>query len=231
LGPGDCISIPLEVFRGFENVGDDVAYLFAVLGGNDPGHVTWAPDVFDKARDYGLVLLDNGSLVDTTKGEIIPAGSEAQQPTSPQQVAAHRRMTAAEMSECVCTDSEQRADRDSRLTEGVVGVCESPLIGGANTSEGIETGKLAWRHGFHVRRLDLEQHATLPQHSRKEEEVVYVRTGSLDFTWKGGVLHLEPGDVLTVPVGLVHGFGNPQALPTVAYIVRGGDKPAPPQWA
>ena len=231
LGPGDCISIPVDVFRGFENVGDDVAYLFAVLGGNDPGHVTWAPDVFDKARDYGLVLLENGNLVDTTKGETIPAGAQAQQPTSSEQVAAQRRMTEAEMSACVCTDSEQRAARDSLLTEGVVGVCESPLIGDINPAEGIEAGKLAWPHGFHVRRLDLDPHATLPQHSRQEEEVVYVRTGCLDFNWKGGSLQLEPGDVLTVPVGLAHGFSNPQVLPTVAYIVRGGDTPAPPHWA
>ena len=67
LHPGDTISIPVHVFRGFENVGDDVGYMFAVLGGDDPGHVTWSPYVFDNAKEYGLILLEDGSLVDTTK--------------------------------------------------------------------------------------------------------------------------------------------------------------------
>ena len=43
LQPGDTISIPVHVFRGFKNVGEDVGYMFAVLGGDDPGHVTWGP--------------------------------------------------------------------------------------------------------------------------------------------------------------------------------------------
>jgi hypothetical protein len=50
LEPGDTISIPVHVFRGFENVGTGVGFLYAVLGGNDPGRVVWAPDVLEKAR-------------------------------------------------------------------------------------------------------------------------------------------------------------------------------------
>ena len=74
LGPGDLISIPTQVFRGFENIGDDIGFLFAVLGGDDPGRVLWAPYVFDMARKYGLVLLEDGSLVDRAAGEkFLPA--------------------------------------------------------------------------------------------------------------------------------------------------------------
>ncbi|MDH3645035.1 MAG: cupin domain-containing protein, partial [Gammaproteobacteria bacterium] len=56
LEPGDTISIPIHVFRGFENVGDVQGFMFAVLGGDDPGHVTWAPYVFEAAEAHGLVL-------------------------------------------------------------------------------------------------------------------------------------------------------------------------------
>ena len=75
LGPGDTISIPIQVFRGFENIGEDVGFLFAVLGGDDPGHVTWAPYVFDNAKEYGLILLEDGSLVDTTRARRFPTAS------------------------------------------------------------------------------------------------------------------------------------------------------------
>ena len=74
LNPGDTISIPVHIFRGFKNIGEDEGFLFAVLGGDDPGHVTWAPHVFDNAKEYGLILLEDGSLVDTTNGEIWEEG-------------------------------------------------------------------------------------------------------------------------------------------------------------
>lgn len=230
LGPGDCISIPVNVFRGFENVGDDLGYLFAVLGRDDPGHVTWAPDVFEKAKDFGLVLLENGRLVDTTTGEKIPQGLSPQAPTTPEQVAAHRVMDTREMLECVVTGPEQRAEADSLLTREVGGVMESPLIGLANRSEQIASGKLAWGHGFHLRRLDLAAGASLPSHSRSEEEVIFLHSGRIRFTWPDGELDIALGDVLTVPIGLAHGFENPGATESVVYIVRGGDSPAAPRF-
>ena len=230
LGPGDCISIPVNVFRGFENVGDDVGYLFAVLGGDDPGHVTWAPDVFEKASDHGLVLLDNGRLVDTTRGETIPEGLSPMSPTTPEQVAAHRVMSLAEMLQCVYPEEEQRRRAGSRLTAGRSGVTESALIGPANPAEEIAAGKMDWKHGFHLRRLDLEPAAELPLHTRQEEEVFYLHRGDVRFQWDGGELNLEAGDVLTVPIGVMHAYRNDGDTAAVAYIVRGGDSPAAPSW-
>ena len=226
LGPGDCISIPVNVFRGFENVGADKGYLFAVLGRDDPGHVTWAPDVFDKAEDYGLVLLENGLLVDTTKGETVPEHVKPMPPTSQEQVAAHRSMTVEEMLECVCLERVQFANAGSVLANGYTGVVESPIIGGENVPEGIATGKMDWKHGFHVRRFDFDVDGSLPLHSRSEPEVIYVHRGQLKFNWEGGELVMGEGDVLTVPIGLAHGFQNADTGSTVAYVVRGGDQPA-----
>ena len=40
-------------FRGITNIGDDSGFLWAVLGGDDPGQVLWAPQVFDLAADHG----------------------------------------------------------------------------------------------------------------------------------------------------------------------------------
>ncbi len=80
LEPGDTISIPVHVFRGFENVGADTGFLYAVLGGDDPGRVVWAPEVLEKARGYGLVLLENGRLVDTLTQPLAAADSRVVQP-------------------------------------------------------------------------------------------------------------------------------------------------------
>ncbi len=230
LGPGDCISIPVNVFRGFENVGDDIGYLFAVLGGSDPGNVVWAPEVFEKAAEYGLVLLENGRLVDTTRGETVPAGLSPMPPTTPAQVDAHRRMSMEEMLECVLHEHEQPHAPDSNLTRALSGVRESAVIGPANPAEGIGSGKLGWNHGFHVRRLDLAPGANLPVHARGEEEVIYLHRGALAFQWGEDSLLLAEGDVLTVPRSLMHSYTNSGSDPAVAYIVRGGDAPAAATW-
>lgn len=230
LGPGDCISLPTDVFRGFENVGDDIGYLFAVLGGDDPGHVLWAPEVFDKAKEYGLVLLENGRLVDTTKGETIPEGVAPMPVTTQEQIDAHREMSVDEMLECVLPEKDQGNGAESSLTADIDGVSEKAIIGPANDAEGIAAGKMNWKHGFHVRRLDMAPGTSVPFHARSEEEVVYLFRGNLAFRWEEAQLDMVMGDVLTVPRRLMHGFANAGSEPLVAYIVRGGNAPAAPNW-
>lgn len=230
LEPGDCISIPVNVFRGFENVGDDIGYLFAVLGGDDPGHVLWAPDVFDKAENYGLILLENGSLVDTTRGETVPDNLAPMPRTSPAQVAAVRRMSMEEMLACTCTVAEQVEQSVSCLGAGSPGVREFALVGEANDAEQIASGKLGWPHCFNLRRLEIDADAELPSHARDEEEVLYVQQGELVIQWDDQTLTLHAGDVMTVPVGLFHAIGNRGSATAVAFVVRGGRHPAAPRW-
>jgi quercetin dioxygenase-like cupin family protein len=150
--------------------------------------------------------------------------------TTPEQVAAHRVMSVEEMLACVCTFDEQASAPVSSLGEAGEGVVERAIIGKANPAENIDAGKLAWPHGFHVRRLDLAPGGALDRHSRSEEEVVYVHRGQLAYEWDQQELVLEAGDVLTVPIGLAHGFRNASDEPAVVYVVRGGDAPSAPQW-
>src|SRR4028119_1005497 len=91
-GPGDIVSFPVRAFRGFENIGETTGFLWSVLGGDDPGRVLWAPQVFEMAAEYGLVLLENGALIDTTLGQTAPPGVEPMPRTSPEAMARLRRM-------------------------------------------------------------------------------------------------------------------------------------------
>lgn len=59
----DTISIPPGVMRGFRNAGATEGYLMAILGGTDAGHVTWAPQILEQARDTGLALDAEGNLL------------------------------------------------------------------------------------------------------------------------------------------------------------------------
>ncbi len=225
LGPGDTISIPIHVFRGFTNIGDGSGFLFAVLGGDDPGHVTWAPSVFEKARDHGLVLLKNGRLIDTSTGETVPEGAEIMPPTTAADVARLNRMTAEELSRCVV-----RAD-DAATPEAYpfgqdVGITESPIIGATCDADSVCAGQMSWPHGFHLRRQRLQAGATSPRFERREEEVLMVQQGRLRLSCDAGEFELAPGDVMTVPIGMPRAYDNPGSETACVYIVRGGDQPS-----
>jgi mannose-6-phosphate isomerase-like protein (cupin superfamily) len=63
LDQWDTISVPPGVMRGFRNAGAEPGYLMAVLGGTEAGHVSWAPEVLERAKDTGLALDAEGNLV------------------------------------------------------------------------------------------------------------------------------------------------------------------------
>jgi quercetin dioxygenase-like cupin family protein len=231
LGPGDVISLPIHMFRGFENVGDDIGFLFAVLGGDDPGRVTWAPYVFEEAKKYGLVLLENGRLIDTTQGQTVPAGARVMPPTTAADVARMRRYSSDDL-RAVVTRAEEMAPAPGSVlaARASAAVRETPIVGGASEAEGVPAGKMAWPHGFHLRRLVLDPGASIPAHARAEEEVLLMHHGTLRFEGGSEVIDLGPGDVFSVPKGLARRYRNPAAEPATVYVVRGGDPPAAPHW-
>lgn len=227
LGPGDTISIPTRVFRGFKNVGEDVGYMFAVLGGDDPGHVIWAPYVFESAEKYGLILLEDGSLVDTTQGESIPDGKKAMSATTADDVASLRKMTAEDMADCVVLRDELYLDGAEQLTP--TGLKECPIIGAAAPDENLNAGKMSWPHGFQVRHMSIDPGTSSIHHRRSEEEVLLVHEGELTLGFDEGEVTLAAGDVFTVPIDQARVISNNSSESVSVYIVRGGDRPAPPR--
>lgn len=182
-GPGDVISLPTKMFRGFTNIGDTIGYLFAVLGGDDPGRVLWAPYVFDMARDYGLVLLENGDLVDTAAGERLPPDARAMPRTRPDQVKAMTVPTQAE--------AERLVWRASGCSQAGV----TPII--------AEDGVFTWDHGFTLDRLDIGAHGRVADYIPPGPEVLFVHEGASTIRWADGAVELGVGDTITIPRGLV----------------------------
>lgn len=201
LEEGDAISIPTDIFRGFTNVGDGMGFLWAVLGEDDPGRVTWAPKVFEMARDYGLVLLESGQLVDTAKGEAIPDGEAPMRPTSRDEVAAMRKVTQEEADKLAWRHPEA----------------------GPSTSVALigKGGVFSWPHGFTLERIALSNGDETPREALDGSKVVFIHEGSAAFCWDGQELSLAEGDTLSVPRGLAHTIsceGN-----AVVFAVREGD--------
>jgi quercetin dioxygenase-like cupin family protein len=186
LNPGDVISIPTQVFRGFTAtaLADDGSpgFLWAVLGRDDPGRVTWAPQVFDMARDYGLVLLENGSLIDTAAGEAVPPGVSPMAPTSRGVADALNRMSAVQAEAIVWRATDAN---DTGVTA---------IIG--------EDGPLDWDHGFQVDRIDIAPGETIDWGSEKGKDVLFVHRGKIDVGCEDGFVTLNKGDTISRPAGL-----------------------------
>ena len=209
LRPGDLISLPTKLFRGFENIGEDVGFLFAVLGGDDPGRVLWAPDVFDLAKDYGLLLLENGSLVDLAAGQEPPADVGPMPRTSPDQIAALTKVSSADLETCVL-----RSDSLVDLMEAPHGVAARPLIG---------PEPLNWEHGFTVTELRLKKDHSIGAGALGMPEVWFVQSGSILVSGDHGVETITANAGDTISLQRESGRGALALSDATIVAVRGGD--------
>ena len=107
------------------------------------------------------------------------------------------------------------------------------IVRDVESGDGFAAGPIVghWDHGFALRRLKLATGATIPMHARAEQEVIFVQSGTLEFTWDGGRLVMGAGDTLTVPIGLMHAFRNPASADAIAFVIRGASAPAAPVFA
>ena len=229
LAPGDIISIPTDVFRGFENSGDTTGYLHAILGGDDPGRVLWAPKVFDMAKEYGLVLLEDGRLVDTTLGETIPADCQPMPVTTQAQIDEHRIIGSDELENIVIRSCDFDWRTDTQLS-AFSGVSEANLVGGSNAGEAIKSSKLGKPHGFVIRALKFKPDSHIPAHTRSEEEVIFVHQGELTVQVGSETVTLGEGDNFTTPIGAQRTFTNSGKRDCIAYVTRRGNAPQPAQF-
>ena len=227
LNEGDIISIPMDIFRGFECVGEDIGYLHAVLGGDDPGRVLWAPKVFDLAKEYGLVLLEDGSLVDTTLGETIPDGKKSMAVTSAEQIAQHRVVNSDAM-ESIVQRTETFDWAKNKCLAQFDGVEEVALVGPESPEEDLPASKLNWSHKFVVRGLKLTHGAKVNAHIRYEEEVVFVHQGEININVDGENIILGKGDTFTTPIESTRSFEHHGNVDCILYVTRRHDQPKAP---
>ncbi len=169
------------------------------------------------------MLLKNGRLVDTTKGETMPPDGIPMPVTTAEDVKRLRRMTADEIKECVVREVE--LDKTSTNVFGDDGLTESAIVGAENPDEGMPSGKMSWLHRFHLRRWKVSPGYSTPWHRRNEAEVIMMHRGRLKYVWERGELEMQAGDVLTAPIGLARQYVSGDNEAAIAYVVRGGDSP------
>ena len=115
LGAGDIISMPTNMFRGFENAGDQEGTMFVVLGGDDPGIITWLPSVLEKAKKTGMALLNDNTLIDLSKNNI-PKDKTLLSPISSEEIKKFDNYNLSEIEKFIFKFSK-RTNHEVKLNE------------------------------------------------------------------------------------------------------------------
>ena len=110
LNPGDIISMPTNMFRAFENAGKEEGLIFVVLGEDDPGIVTWMPEVLEKAKKTGMALLDDNSLIDLNT-QAIPNGRKLLDPISKSEILKFDNYNIDQLKKNIC-DNKKRSQNE-----------------------------------------------------------------------------------------------------------------------
>ena len=228
LDEGDTITLPTKVFRGFENVGDDEGFLYCVLGVEDNGvvgNVTWAPYVIKNATNHGLVLLEDGRLIDTHTGQSVPEDSKQVSPISQQEVKQYRKVSnKEEVKKLILANNQVKSSVLGSLSQ-YDGVKEYLILSDGDNGALKADGQNNWKHDFSIYRLILEPQAIIPEHIRLEEEVLFIHKGKLQVCVDGEEFDLNQGDLFTTPINAKRSFKNQTDEEIDIIVVRKGAFP------
>ncbi|AXI00147.1 hypothetical protein DV702_10705 [Sporosarcina sp. PTS2304] len=238
LNAGDVISLPIHIFRGFKNIGSDDGFLFSVLGEDDPQSVTWGPQVLRDAKGHGLVLMEDGRLIDTSKGMEIPEGVDVIKPTPQEELDALRKVSQEEMESRVFWFENRVPDEDAFL--------DSRSEGGKKLTYGIIGHGIATdvnrpsivnnEHSFGLELIEAEPGNGLNKFSQPTPQVLIVYKGEWKVTVESAdgeefEVVLTEKDVFSVPKDHMRSIKNVGDDTGFLYIASGGDEWTALDWS
>ena len=235
--PGDIVSIPTWIFRGFSNTGDKDGWIFTALGGDDTGGIVWHPSILQTASKYGLYLTADNMLVDTggapPAAPLMPALTEAQIATLP-------RYTPAQMQARV-VQSDGRAWSARALLDSALpghGSALAPVIGHGMSEDRAHAAPIAGPHGFSIEWLRVEPGNAVGRHMLGEKQVAIVMSGALRVVLNapndvaGDVpVEVGTGEVFSVPAGTWRTLACAGDVAVEAVLVTAGDHRKRIAWA
>lgn len=225
--PGDVISVPTWIFRGFTNAGPDDGWLFTLLGGDNTGGVIFHPDIVREAAEYGLYISSGNALIDTGRGDPVPDPSETIAPMPDAEVARLRDVAPEAMARNVVA----AADRDFRpgfVDAGLpgCGVELAPVIGHGLTQNRDHAVPIATAHGFSADWLRLRPGQHVSPFALAEKMVLIVHRGAVRLRLNAQAdvtIDLGERDTYSVPADVVRRIEHLGDAPAEILVVVSGD--------
>jgi quercetin dioxygenase-like cupin family protein len=207
-GPGDVLSIPTWIFRGFSNIGDDTGWIITALGGDETGGIIWHPSILSAAAEHGLYLTRDNMLVDVAGGATKPGAEALMQPLSSNDMGELRWWTEDEMRRRVLPAGNRDWSSTALLGGFTPGSgCElAPVIGYGLSEQRGHLASIAGAHGFSLDWLRLAPGGSTGRFLLRDKQVLSVTQGSVDIVVNTGAdavtLRLQEQDVYAMPAGV-----------------------------
>jgi len=192
LNAGDIISMPTNMFRGFENAGDKEGLIFVVLGKDDPGIITWVPDVLNKAKKTGMALLDDNSLIDLSN-EKMPEGKNLLKPINEEEIKTFDNYTESEFNAFISRNNE-RLTSEFKLDNGFV--CAQII--GKNFQNKINEPAIKHNTGFNLNILKAKK-GMIEKLNFEKPTVMFSQKGNWIITIDDTEITLGSKDTISIP--------------------------------
>ena len=236
-GPGDVVSIPTWIFRGFSNTGVEDGWIFTALGGDDTGGIIWHPSILENAARYGMFLTQDNMLVDTASGTPRPQPEALMAPLTPAQIASLPRYTPDEMARRVVKAGDRAWSRAALVDAGLPGHASelAPVIGHGMTEDRAHAAPVGNPHGFSIEWLRVPAGNQVGRHSLAEKQVLIVFSGALTVTLnEPGAetsLHVATGECFSAPPGAWRSLAAAGNAPVEVALITAGDARKRATWA
>jgi len=232
--PGDILSVPTWIFRGFTNTGEGDGWVFTTLGGDNTGGVIFHPEIIREAAEYGLYLSKENRLVDTLKGDPVPSEDQRMTPMCDEDVAKLRTYSPEQMRQRVLatTDRDFRPAFIDANLEGC-GAEIAPVIGFGISQNRDHLAKMTNPHGFSMEWLRLQPGQAVSPFTLNDKMVVIPREAGLRTAMndeRDAEVDLGAWDTFSIPAGTVRSFENKSDAALEVLVVVSGDHQKRPQF-
>jgi len=223
-GPGDVLSVPTWIFRGFSNIGTQDGWIFTALGGDNTGGIIWHPGILAAAAQHGMYLGRDGSLIEAAPGQT-PA-AELIEPLHADDVALLPRYDAAAMRARMQRPHE-RDWSEQALLGATEGCALSPVIGYGLSEDRRQQAPILNPHGFSIDWLRLDAGASTGRFALRNKLVLIVQEGALDVVINAPphavVIRLEAQGVYSLPASVWCNLRQAGDRPTLIALIACGD--------
>ncbi len=233
-GPGDVVSVPTWIFRGFSNIGTDDGWIFTALGGDDTGGIIWHPSILSQAAEHGMFLTRDNMLVDTTAGMPRPGEAELLQPIDRPTVESLRRYTPEQMRRRVVTMAERAWTNHPLLDSVLPGHASqmAPVIGHGMSEDLEQAPKITNPHGFSMEWLRIAPGQQVGPFLLAEKMVLMVFAGTMEVGIGNAVpLRADAKEVVSVPAESWRFVRSVGEVALEVAVVISGDHKKHPVWA
>lgn len=233
IGPDTVFSAPTWAFRGFQNVGGDDSWLFAVIGGDDTGGVLWAPQVLEAAADTGLYLSPGHVVLDAKAGDRI---AEVVGPVDEARLVEMDSYTDDEIRELIVAPGRLEWSRSALLSSVLPGHASAmaPVIGFGLTEDRRHRPPIWTPHGFTLEWLRLEPGASTGLHRIARPQALLLVEGEWRISFNRGGDQVSraaaEGSVVSAPADCWRELSNPGASRATCVVVCAGDERARAEW-